>query len=155
ASLTLDPPYARRWIAAAGRSPACPDRQRHRAAAGGGRKMILNVVRSSRRVGRASARPTPARPGASLTLDPPFPRSVRRAFSLLEVIVAMAIFLMSIVAIGKLVSMGGERALDIEQQGEATMLAQSKLAEVVASALPLTSQSDQSFDEAPDYRWSL
>ena len=79
----------------------------------------------------------------------------RRAFSLLEVIIAMAIFLMSIVAIGQLVRLGGEHSIEIEQQGEAVMLAQAKIDEVVAGVLPLSAQSDQSFDEAPDYRWSL
>jgi Tfp pilus assembly protein PilV len=78
-----------------------------------------------------------------------------RAFSLLEVIVSMAIFLMSIVVIGQLVTMGGERAMDIDQQGEAAMLAQSKMAEVIWGAVPLASQSDQSFDETSDYKWSM
>src|SRR5439155_9224382 len=78
-----------------------------------------------------------------------------KGFSLLEVIVAMAIFLMSIVAIGHLITQGGERALDIEQKGEAAMLAQSKLAEVVAGVQPLAAMTDQAFDEAPDYTWSL
>jgi len=79
----------------------------------------------------------------------------RRAFSLLEVIVALAIFLMSIVVLGQLVTMGGERALDIDHEGEAALLAQSKMAEVIWGAVPLQSTSDQSFDEAPDYKWSL
>ena len=79
----------------------------------------------------------------------------RRAFSLLEVILAMAIFLMSIVAIGQLIRLGGEQSIEIEQQGEAAMLAQAKIDEVVAGVLPLSAQSEQSFDEAPDYQWSL
>ena len=82
-------------------------------------------------------------------------KSPRRAFSLLEVIVAMAIFLMSIVVLGQLVTMGGERALDIDQQGEAGLLAQSKMSEVIWGAVPLQSASDQAFDEAPDYKWSM
>jgi Tfp pilus assembly protein PilV len=79
----------------------------------------------------------------------------RRAFSLLEVIVAMAIFFISIVAIGQLITMAGEHALEIEQQGEAAMLAQAKINEVIAGVVALSAQSDQSFDEAPDYRWAL
>jgi hypothetical protein len=74
---------------------------------------------------------------------------------LLEVIVAMAIFLMSIVVLGQLVTMGGERALEIDQQGEAGLLAQSKMSEVIWGAVPLQSTSDQAFDEAPDYKWSM
>src|SRR5262249_8665644 len=82
-------------------------------------------------------------------------RSGRPALSLLEVIVALAIFLISLTAIGHLVSMGSERALDIEQQGEAAMLAQAKMAEVIWGVIPLSSVGDQSFDEAPDYKWSV
>jgi hypothetical protein len=82
-------------------------------------------------------------------------RQARPALSLLEVIVALAIFLISLTAIGHLVSMGSERALDIEQQGEAAMLAQAKMAEVIWGVIPLSSVGDQSFDEAPDYKWSL
>jgi hypothetical protein len=67
----------------------------------------------------------------------------------------MAIFLMAVVVIGQLVTMGGERALDVEQQSEATRLAQSKLSELLCGALPLSSQSDQAFDESPDYRYSI
>jgi hypothetical protein len=82
-------------------------------------------------------------------------RQARPALSLLEVIIALAIFLMSLTVIGQLVSMGSERALDIEQQGEAAMLAQAKMAEVIWGVIPLSSQGDQSFDEAPDYKWSM
>jgi hypothetical protein len=67
----------------------------------------------------------------------------------------MAIFLMAVVVIGQLVTMGGERALDVDQQSEATMLCQSKLSELVCGALPLSSQGDQAFDEAPDYKYSI
>jgi prepilin-type N-terminal cleavage/methylation domain-containing protein len=91
----------------------------------------------------------------SQRLDPPYTIHARRAFSLLEVIVSMAIFLMSIVVLGQIVTMGGERAMDIDQQGEAAMLAQSKMAEVIWGAVPLSSQSDQSFDETSDYKWAM
>src|SRR5260370_19785112 len=71
------------------------------------------------------------------------PWGLRRAFSLLEVIVAMAIFLMSIVAIGQLITLAGEHALDIDQQGEAALLAQAKIAEVLSSCQPLPAQTSQ------------
>jgi hypothetical protein len=67
----------------------------------------------------------------------------------------MAIFLMSIVAIGHLITLAGENSIEIEQRGEAAMLAQSKMAEVIWGAVPLSAQSDQEFDEAPDYKWAL
>lgn len=79
----------------------------------------------------------------------------RRGLSLMEVLIALTIFLFSLVAIGRLVVMSGDRALDVQQQSLAAQLCQAKLAEVLAGAVPLSSQSDVPFDEDPDYRWSL
>jgi hypothetical protein len=69
--------------------------------------------------------------------------------------VALAIFLFALVGIGHLVTLSGDRALDVQQQGRAAQLCQSKLAEVLVGAVPLTSQSDVPFDEDPDWTWSL
>ena len=79
----------------------------------------------------------------------------RPGFSLLEVLVAMAIFLLGLVAIGQLITMGGERALDVQQQSQAIQLCQAKMAEVVAGAVPLGSQSDAPFEEESDWTWSM
>jgi general secretion pathway protein I len=79
----------------------------------------------------------------------------RPGLSLLEVLVALAIFLISLIAIGQLITLGGERAVDGQQHGRAAQLCQSKLAEVVAGAVPLTSQSEVPFDEDPNWVWSL
>jgi type II secretory pathway pseudopilin PulG len=78
----------------------------------------------------------------------------RDALSLLEVLVALAIFLFSLVALGTLVSMGGDRADEVRQQGWAVQRCQSKLAEVLAGAVPLGSQQG-SFDEDPDWQWTV
>jgi type II secretory pathway pseudopilin PulG len=75
--------------------------------------------------------------------------------SLLEVLVALSIFLFTMIAIGRLASMGGDRAMDVQQQARATQLCQSKLAEVVAGAVQLTQQSNVPFDEDPQWDWSL
>jgi general secretion pathway protein I len=75
--------------------------------------------------------------------------------SLLEVLVALAIFLFALIVLGRLVIMGGERAREVQELGQATQLCQSKLAEVAAGAVPLSSQSGAPLDEAPDWTWSL
>jgi type II secretory pathway pseudopilin PulG len=74
---------------------------------------------------------------------------------LLEVLLALAIFLMSLAAISQLVSSAGQRALDARRTEEAARLARSKFAEVFAGAVPLESSEDTPFDEDPDYTWSL
>jgi type II secretory pathway pseudopilin PulG len=75
--------------------------------------------------------------------------------SLLEVLVALAIFLFALVALGRLIIIGGERARDVEELAQATRLCQSKLAEIAAGAVPLSSQSGAPFDETSDWTWSL
>jgi general secretion pathway protein I len=79
----------------------------------------------------------------------------RRGMSLLEVLVALAIFLFALIVLGRLVIIGGERAREVEELGQATQLCQSKLAEVAAGAVPLSSQSGAPLDEAPNWTWSL
>jgi hypothetical protein len=81
--------------------------------------------------------------------------TVRRGLSLLEVLVATAIFLFSLIALGRLIIISADVAVDVQQQAQAAHLAQSKLGEVIAGAVPLQSQSDVPFDEDPDWQWTL
>jgi general secretion pathway protein I len=82
-------------------------------------------------------------------------RSVRPALTLLEVVIALAIFLLAMTVFSQMLLRNGEITRDIQRQNLATRLCQSKLAEVVAGVWPLTSQSDQQCDDEPDYTWSL
>src|SRR4051812_42042043 len=79
----------------------------------------------------------------------------RPGLTLLEVLVALAIFLLALAGLVHLVTVAGNRALEAQYQTRAAELCQSKLAEVQAGAVPLSSQSDVAFDEAPEYHWSL
>jgi Tfp pilus assembly protein PilV len=58
-------------------------------------------------------------------------RAGRAGLSLLEVVVALAILAFSIVAIGQLITMSGERAMDVEREAQGSMLCQRKLAELL------------------------
>ena len=75
--------------------------------------------------------------------------------TLLEVLTALAIFLMAMVVFGEMIVHNGQLARDIQRQNLATCLCKSKLQEVISGAVPLTSQGDAAFDEEPDYTWSL
>jgi general secretion pathway protein I len=89
-----------------------------------------------------------------MTLRTP-PTRPRRGLSLLEVLVALAIFLFALVGIGRLIVWGSDRALDVQYKTQAAQLCQAKMAEVIAGAVPLSSQNDAPFDEDPDWHWSL
>jgi general secretion pathway protein I len=87
--------------------------------------------------------------------NPKRKRIVRPALTLLEVVIALAIFLLAMTVFSQMLLRNGEITRDIRRQNLATRLCQSKLAEVVAGVEPLTSQSDQQCDDEPDYTWSL
>jgi len=75
--------------------------------------------------------------------------------TLLEVLTALAIFLMAMVAFGDIVIRNGQVALDIQHQNLATRLCQSKMAEVASGLVPLASDGGEAFDEEPDYTWAV
>jgi general secretion pathway protein I len=83
------------------------------------------------------------------------PTAIRRGLSLMEVLVALAIFLGAMVVIGRLIIMGGERALEVQLQSEAARLCQSQMAKVVAGIESLTSQSDLAMEDDSDWKWSM
>ncbi len=79
----------------------------------------------------------------------------RPALTLLEVLIALAIFLLSLGALVELLSFAGRQAVDAKRSGESARLARSKLAEVLAGIVPLQGQGETPFDEDPDYSWSV
>jgi Tfp pilus assembly protein PilV len=90
-----------------------------------------------------------------MVLRPAHRSAGRSGLTILEVIVSLAIFLLALVGIGGLISFAGERALDVQYQTRALQIAQSKLAEVTAGAIPLSGSSDSAVEEDDNYRWSL
>jgi Tfp pilus assembly protein PilV len=77
----------------------------------------------------------------------------RSGMSLLEVMAALTVFLMSLVAIGRLMTLATEQAMLVSWQSRATMLAESKMAEFSAGILTLTGTSSGTFDEDPTWNW--
>ncbi len=82
-------------------------------------------------------------------------RKRRRGLSLLEVLVAVVIFLIAFVALSELISISARRALLVEQRELAALKCQSKLDELIAGAQPLSSESGIPFDDDPDWQWSV
>jgi len=84
-------------------------------------------------------------------------RANRPGLTLLEVLLAMAILLLSLVGIGKLVDFGSDRAVEAKFQASGTRLAHSKLAEVEAGFVAVSSESSGTFEdqEEPEWSWSV
>jgi Tfp pilus assembly protein PilV len=79
--------------------------------------------------------------------------SRRPGISLLEVLGATAIFLMSIVAIGELMSVSTDQAMDVQFRSRATRLCQSKLNEFSAGVEQVNGASSGEFEEEPEWTW--
>lgn len=82
------------------------------------------------------------------------PRQKRKGMTLLEVLISLAIFFMSIVAITSLVDMARERAEEAEQRSVSLLVAESKIAEMKAGVTALTS-SNGVWDTDDRYTWTV
>ncbi len=81
--------------------------------------------------------------------------TARRGFSLLEVLLSLAIFLTAFVALSQLSTNGMRAAVDARLQTKAIMRCESKLAEIVAAVEPLEDVADQPFEDDDSWTWSM
>ena len=81
------------------------------------------------------------------------PAARRKGISLLEVLGATAIFLMSIVAIGELMSSATNQAMEVQFRSRATRLCQSKLNEFASGIETLNGATSGEFEEEPEWTW--
>jgi prepilin-type N-terminal cleavage/methylation domain-containing protein len=79
----------------------------------------------------------------------------RRGLSLLEVILAIAILGLSIVALGQLVRLGSQAAVDAQNLNQAQVLCESKMSEISAGLLPRQSSSLAAIESASDWQYSV
>lgn len=91
-----------------------------------------------------------ARSSALRTPHSPFPR----AFSLFEILIALAIFAMSAAVIGQLISSGSRGAVRAQLESEAVLRCESKLGEIVAGATSLQTTSQVPFTDDSAWTWS-
>lgn len=81
------------------------------------------------------------------------PATRRPGLSLLEVLGATAIFLLSIIAIGELMSLSTDQAVEVQYRSRATRLAQSKLNDFAAGIEQFNGATSGEFDEDPSWTW--
>jgi general secretion pathway protein I len=79
-------------------------------------------------------------------MPPPPPRR-RPGLTLTEVLVALAIFLLAIVAVGALISQSSDNAARVNDRSRAARVCQSKMAEFQCGSLPLESVDEQPVDD--------
>lgn len=79
----------------------------------------------------------------------------RRAFSLLEVLLAIAILGGAMVVISQLLSLGYRAAIESRLRTDAALLCDAKMAELAAGALPLSSTSGELIQENPQWNYSV
>lgn len=75
--------------------------------------------------------------------------------TLLEVILALTILALSMVAIGELIRMGTHSARDAQDLTQAQILCESKLSEIVAGAAPYEPVDRAMFPTDPDWYYSV
>jgi type II secretion system protein I len=78
----------------------------------------------------------------------------RKGMTLLEVLISLAIFFMSIVAISTLIDISRQQAEDAEQRSVSLLVAESKIAEMKAGVVGLSSISGI-WDTDDRYTWSV
>lgn len=79
----------------------------------------------------------------------------RAGFSLLEVIVAIAILFGGAIALSQLASVGRQHSVRATRITAAQTLCQNKLNELVAGIIPLAPVVDAPFHESPDWTYSI
>lgn len=78
----------------------------------------------------------------------------RRGMSLLEVFVALAIFIAALAVIVQIISTGRRASTTAQFQSEATLRAESTMAEAIAGIIPMQNDKKQ-FDDDLNWQWSL
>ena len=79
----------------------------------------------------------------------------RNAFSLLEVVLAIAIFAGAMVVLGQLVSLGMRSSASTQEMTNAQLMAESIMAETLAGAIEMAAVSNVPIELAPDWNYTI
>ena len=82
-------------------------------------------------------------------------RRSREGMTLLEVLIAMAVFLLALAGIAQLIDFGSNNAQEAARTTTATRLCQSKMAEVEAGVVNLQGSTNGTFDDEPDWSYTV
>jgi general secretion pathway protein I len=79
----------------------------------------------------------------------------RRAFTLLEVVLALALFFGALAALSQLTWNASRAAVQSRLRTQAVILCETKLNEILAGIEPLSDQKDVPYEDDPNWTWSL
>ena len=79
----------------------------------------------------------------------------RKGMSLLEVIIAMAVFLMSLTGLVFLMGVASESALEAQMRSQAMSICQSQLAKAASGSVPLSGQAMSTSEDDDAYQMSM
>jgi type II secretion system protein I len=79
----------------------------------------------------------------------------RSGFTLLEVMVSLAIFVSAFAALSQLYSLGTRAAVDAALQTQAAVRAETKMAEVVSGVESFEAASGMPFEDDANWSWTL
>ncbi|MCX7666547.1 MAG: prepilin-type N-terminal cleavage/methylation domain-containing protein [Gemmataceae bacterium] len=79
----------------------------------------------------------------------------REGFSLLEVLVSTAIFLIGLAGISQLSNLSSKMAVEAEQRSVACRLTESKLNDFIAGIEAVSAGGSGTFDDEPDWQWEV
>jgi prepilin-type N-terminal cleavage/methylation domain-containing protein len=83
------------------------------------------------------------------------PGTDRNGFSLLEVLLATSILLGCAIVLGQLAHIGSRRARIAEDLSTAEVLCETKMAEILAGAIPIDSVQEEPLEDRPDWVVSI
>src|SRR5262249_20479760 len=81
--------------------------------------------------------------------------TLRPGFSLLEVLVALTIFLFSLIALSQLLNVCADQVQETRYTNGAAQLLQTQMNRVISGEVTLNSQGDSQFNEDADWSWSI
>ena len=82
-------------------------------------------------------------------------RAQHSGFSLIEVLIALAIFLGSLTTIAWFLDIAAQSSLEARKLTAAMLLCETKMEETLAGIYPLESTSNQSFEDNAEWNWSM
>lgn len=83
------------------------------------------------------------------------PLTTRQGITLFEVVLALAIFIGALAAIGQILRTGSQAAVRGQLAADAILRCERRMNEVIAGVLPLQSTSQSPFEDDPGWTWSL